>query len=48
VIERVRQNWRQYTGSRQVLIDNLTFVRGSGHTWFDIARFSLEGGKVPQ
>ncbi len=46
VIETARQRWRSYTGSRQVLIDNLAFVRGSGHTWFDIARFSLDGEKV--
>ncbi|HEY3927653.1 MAG TPA: 2'-5' RNA ligase family protein [Candidatus Koribacter sp.] len=46
VIETARQRWREYNGSRQVTIDNLAFVRGSGHTWFDIARFSLDGDKV--
>jgi hypothetical protein len=46
VIETARQNWRNYDGPRDVLIDNLAFVRGSGHTWFDIARFSLDGDKV--
>jgi 2'-5' RNA ligase len=43
VIDRVRQQWKQYAGSRIVRIDNLAFVRGSGHTWFDIARFTLDG-----
>jgi 2'-5' RNA ligase len=46
VIETARAKWQEYTGSRQVLIDNLAFVRGSGHTWFDIARFSLDGEPV--
>jgi hypothetical protein len=48
LIETARQRWRGYGGSRQVLIDNLAFVRGSGHTWFDIAQFSLEGKIVPR
>ncbi len=42
-IENVRRRWSSYVGSRTVRIDNLAFVRGSGHTWFDIARFSLDG-----
>jgi 2'-5' RNA ligase len=48
LIETARQRWQEYTGSRQVLIDNLAFVRGSGHTWFDIARFSLDASAVPR
>ncbi len=43
VLENVRQRWREYVGSRNVRIDNLAFVRGSGQTWFDIARFTLDG-----
>jgi len=48
LIETARQRWHEYKGSRQVPIDNLAFVRGAGHTWFDIARFSLNGDKVPR
>ena len=43
IIGKVRQRWQSYVGSRDVVIDNLAFVRGSGHTWFDIARFTLDG-----
>jgi len=43
LIDTARQRWNSYHGSRDVLIDNLAFVRGSGHTWFDIAQFSLDG-----
>lgn len=46
VIQRVRQRWQEFTGSRDVVIDNLAFVRGSGHTWFDIAQFSLDGTPI--
>jgi 2'-5' RNA ligase len=42
VIDKARQRWKEYSGSKQVRIDNLAFVRGSGHTWFDIAEFSLQ------
>jgi 2'-5' RNA ligase len=48
VIETARQRWLSYPGSRQVPIDNLAFVRGSGHTWFDIAQFSLDGQALPR
>jgi 2'-5' RNA ligase len=48
LIETARQRWQEYAGSRQVLIDNVAFVRGSGHTWFDIARFSLDANPVPR
>ena len=48
LLETARQRWQEYSGSRQVFIDNLAFVRGSGHTWFDIARFSLDGSAVPR
>lgn len=41
VIDTARQRWHAYQGPRNVRIDNLAFVRGSGHTWFDIAQFSL-------
>lgn len=46
LIETARTRWKEYNGSRQVTVDNLAFVRGSGHTWFDIARFSLHGNVV--
>jgi 2'-5' RNA ligase len=46
VIDKVRQRWKEFTGSRDVVIDNLAFVRGSGHTWFDIAQFSLDGTPI--
>ncbi len=49
LIETARARWHEYNGSKQVLIDNLAFVRGSGHTWFDIAEFSLQAAaKLPR
>ena len=42
LIETARQRWHEYRGSKDIRIDNLAFVRGSGHTWFDIAQFSLQ------
>lgn len=49
LIEAARARWHEYKGSKQVLIDNLAFVRGSGHTWFDIAQFSLQAAaKLPR
>jgi 2'-5' RNA ligase len=49
LIETARQRWHEYRGSKDVRIDNLAFVRGSGHTWFDIAQFSLQAAaELPQ
>jgi 2'-5' RNA ligase len=42
LIATARQRWHEFDGSKDVRIDNLAFVRGSGHTWFDIAQFSLQ------
>jgi 2'-5' RNA ligase len=46
VINEVRERWQQFRGDRDIRIDNLAFVRGSGHTWFDIAQFSLDGTPI--
>ena len=48
LVETARQRWHEYEGSKEVSIDNLAFVRGSGHTWFDIAQFSLATAELPR
>jgi 2'-5' RNA ligase len=37
-----RQRWRDYTGSRDVRIESLTFVKGTGERWLDLAEVQLE------
>jgi 2'-5' RNA ligase len=36
-----RQRWREYTGSREARIDSLTFVKGTGERWIDLAEVPL-------
>jgi 2'-5' RNA ligase len=42
-IETVRRQWAEYQGSRRILIDELTFVRGGRdlYTWTDLAPIPL-------
>jgi 2'-5' RNA ligase len=36
-----RQRWREYTGPREVRIESLTFVKGTGERWLDLAEVRL-------
>jgi 2'-5' RNA ligase len=36
-----RQRWRDYAGSRDVRIEALTFVKGTGERWLDLAEVAL-------
>jgi 2'-5' RNA ligase len=37
VIDPARQRWQEYKGPRDVRIDSLTFVKGTGERWIDLA-----------
>ena len=42
-----RERWQQYSGSRRILLDRLTFVREeSQNCWIDLAPVSLGGTLV--
>lgn len=42
-----RERWRQYTGSRRILLDRLTFVREDAQNcWIDLAPVPLGGSLV--
>jgi 2'-5' RNA ligase len=42
-----RERWRQYSGSRRILLDRLTFVREDAqHCWVDLAPVPLGGSLV--
>jgi 2'-5' RNA ligase len=42
-----RERWQQYSGSRRILLDRLTFVReDSQNCWVDLAPVSLGGSLV--
>ena len=41
-----RQRWSAYTDSRTVRIDSLTFVKGNGERWVDLATLPLIGVPV--
>ena len=45
VLDRARERWQSYKGSRTVRIESLTFVKGSGVRWVDLAEAPL--GVVP-
>ncbi len=36
-----RQRWRDYTGSRDARIESITFVKGTGDRWLDLAEVRL-------
>ena len=44
VEEIARQRWSAYTGPRTVRIGSLTFVKGNGERWVDLATVPLSGG----
>ncbi len=44
VEEIARQRWSAYTGPRAVRIGSLTFVKGNGERWVDLATVPLSGG----
>ncbi|MGA8876846.1 MAG: 2'-5' RNA ligase family protein, partial [Candidatus Korobacteraceae bacterium] len=46
VLEIARQRWRCYEGSRTVRIESLTFVKGIGERWLDVAETPLGGVTV--
>ncbi len=36
-----KRRWENYTGSHHIQVERLTFVRGNGHTWTDLAEVTL-------
>jgi hypothetical protein len=42
-----RERWREYSGSRRILLDRLTFVREDApNCWIDLAPVLLGGSLV--
>ncbi len=41
-----RERWRTYSGTRTVRISSLTFVKGNGERWVDLATVPLSGVPV--
>jgi 2'-5' RNA ligase len=41
VLQSSKTRWENYSGSHRISIERLTFVRGSGHTWTDLAEIPL-------
>jgi 2'-5' RNA ligase len=46
VLKAARQRWQAYAGSREVRIDSVTFVKGVGERWIDLATSPL--GTTPR
>jgi 2'-5' RNA ligase len=46
VLEIARQRWQRYEGLRTVRIESLTFVKGIGERWLDVAETPLGGVTV--
>jgi 2'-5' RNA ligase len=46
VYQKSRERWKQYSGTRLVRVDQLTFVRGQGFTWSDVAPVPLGGRQL--
>jgi 2'-5' RNA ligase len=42
-----RQRWKAYADTRTVRIDSLTFVKGNGERWVDLAKVKLVGAPAP-
>ena len=40
-VEIARQRWEKFKGRRKILIDSVTFVKGSGDRWLDLAPVPL-------
>jgi 2'-5' RNA ligase len=47
VVDIARERWRNYSGTRIVRIDSVTFVKGVGERWMDLAQAPLGGVVVP-
>jgi hypothetical protein len=46
-LEIARERWKQYSGTRRVLLDRLTFVREEApNQWIDLAPVPLGGSLV--
>jgi 2'-5' RNA ligase len=43
-----RDRWDHYAGTRRTLIDSITFVRGNGYQWTDLAPIELGERKIAQ
>jgi hypothetical protein len=41
LLEVARQRWQSYSGPRTVRIEALTFVKGSGERWVNVAKMPL-------
>ena len=41
LLEVASQRWQSYSGPRTVKIESLTFVKGSGERWVDVAKMRL-------
>lgn len=41
VLRNSRQRWQHYAGTKFIVIDRLTFVRGREHRWTDLAELPL-------
>jgi 2'-5' RNA ligase len=41
-----RERWAQFTGARQVLVEQLTFVREKDGSWQDVAQLPLGRGQL--
>ena len=46
LLEIARQRWQAYAGPRTASIDRLTFVKGTGERWVDVAKVALAGAAV--
>ncbi len=46
VLEIARRRWQRYEGPRTVRIESLTFVKGMGERWLDVAETPLGGVTV--
>jgi 2'-5' RNA ligase len=45
VLRTSKARWQEFSGSHRIDVDRLTFVRGSGHTWTDLADIPLPNCK---
>lgn len=41
VLATSKARWKNFPGSHRIRVERLTFVRGSGHSWTDLADISL-------
>ncbi len=47
VIAKARQYWKEYSDTRQVRISKMTFVKGNGERWVDLATVHLGNQAAP-